>query len=125
MAIPAGKKPIDLFDKDHISLNSNKNGVAFAFPQGFGSQGLMLNTTMLDPNVNVINDYVPLKQRDTSVTVVDAATQLASNGIKKLTGASHEFHKNQGETPTQFIQRYMYEAGKSTNTEETFADAMP
>ena len=126
LVIPAGKKPIDLFDKDHISLNSNKNGVAFAFPQGFGSQGLMLNTTMLDDNVNEIHDYVPLKQRDTSITSPsNVAEQLRTVGIKELTGASHTFTRNNGESSADFVQRYIYEAGKATNTEETFTDAMP
>ena len=113
LTVEAGKKPASLFDKDHLKLNSNKNGVAFALPQGFGSNAVLMNTTMLDPNKTVIHDYVPTKTQD-----IHSHDTTELTGIKELSGPAHTFTKKSGETVAEFVQRYLFEGGKSSNATE-------
>ena len=117
--------------ESHVAINSNSKGVGIAVPLGYGTKGLMINTTMVSDHASatdVIHSYAPKATSNASsqdilehygLDQVDGAAgfpRLASE-----TAAQSDTHAQKVDKNVAYIQRYIQEAGNSHNVLNTSA----
>ncbi len=86
-------------NSSHLNANSDSRSIAYGLPVGYGTKGLVINTTMIDSTKH-IHSFVPSKQ--------GGKAQLKE--VDYGNGQQNDF----GEATIENIQKYLSEAGDKT-----------
>lgn len=107
----------DKLMSSHITINSNKNGVAFAYPLGYATKGLGLNSTMITDTNATIHSYAPLDavvagQNDsTGIGLDDLGTDFPRITAEQI--ADGDTSEQKVAKNIAYMSRYIKDAGNA------------